>query len=86
MPRIESITQLRDHAREISDYCQKEEEPVFLTTNGKGDLVVMAVEQFERMQAEIDLLSKLGVAQAQHAHGERGTGQKEMMKKQKMED
>ena len=80
MPRIESITQLRDHAREISDYCHKEEEPVFLTTNGKGDLVVMAVEEYERLQAEIDLLTKLGVAQTELARGEKGVGHKAMMK------
>jgi prevent-host-death family protein len=83
MPRIESISQLRDHAREISEYCHKQEEPVFLTTNGKGDLVVMAVEQYERLQAEIDLLSKLGVAQAELARGEKVIGHKTMMKQLK---
>ncbi len=78
MPRIESISSLRDHAREISEFCHKEGEPVFLTTNGKGDLVVMSIEHFEKMQAELDLLEKLAVSMAQETRGEKMTSLKEM--------
>ena len=78
MPRIESISSLRDHAREISEFCHKEEEPVYLTTNGKGDLVVLSIEHFERMQAELDLLGKLAVSMAEEARGEKTTSLEEM--------
>lgn len=81
MPRIESISSLRDHSREISDFCHKEREPVYLTTNGKGDLVVLSVEHFEQIQAELELLSKLGTAQAEEARGEKGITHSEMMKR-----
>jgi prevent-host-death family protein len=81
MPRIESISSLRDQTREISEFCHKEGEPVFLTTNGKGDLVVLSVERFAQMQAELDLLSKLGAAQAEEARGEKGIGHAALMKK-----
>jgi len=80
MPRIESISSLRDQAREISEFCHKEGEPVFLTTNGKGDLVVLSVERYAQMQAELDLLSKLGAAQAEEARGEKAMGHGAMMK------
>jgi prevent-host-death family protein len=81
MPRIESISSLRDHSREISEFCHKEQEPVYLTTNGKGDLVVLSVEHFEQIQAELDLLAKLGTAQAEEARGEKGLSHQEMMKR-----
>jgi len=81
MPRIESISSLRDQAREISEFCHREGEPVFLTTNGKGDLVVLSVERFEQMQAELDLLGKLGLAEAEELRGDKGVDHKAMMKK-----
>ena len=43
----------------------QENEPVYLTTNGEGDLVVMSMEHYERLQARVDLFEKLAVAQAQ---------------------
>ena len=79
MPRIESISSLRDNAREISDFCHKERAPVYLTTNGKGDLVVLSIEHFERMQAELDLLGKLAVSIAEEAKGDKGVSHAEMM-------
>jgi prevent-host-death family protein len=80
MARIESISSLRENAREISEFCHKEEEPVYLTTNGKGDLVVLSVEHFERLEAELDLLSKLGQAQLEESKGDKGISHKKMMK------
>ncbi len=80
MARIESISSLRENAREISEFCHKEDEPVYLTTNGKGDLVVLSVEHFERLQAELDLLAKLGKAQLEEAKGEKGIPHEKMMR------
>lgn len=39
---------IRQNYNEIADMCRKTAEPVFLTKNGKGDLVVMDIETYNR--------------------------------------
>lgn len=46
MPQIRPITDLRN-TNEISDICHARREPVFITKNGYGDLVVMSIETYE---------------------------------------
>lgn len=48
MPQIRPITDLRN-TNEISDICHAKPEPVFITKNGYGDLVVMSIETYEQM-------------------------------------
>ena len=48
MPQIRPITDLRNTS-EISDACHARREPVFITKNGYGDLVVMSIETYEAM-------------------------------------
>ena len=48
MPQIRPITDLRN-THEISDICHAKREPVFITKNGYGDLVVMSIEAYEEM-------------------------------------
>ena len=48
MPQIRPITDLRN-TNEISDICHARREPVFITKNGYGDLVVMSIETYEAM-------------------------------------
>jgi prevent-host-death family protein len=81
MPIIKSISSLRHRTREIASICHKKDEPVYLTTNGEGDLVVMSIDHYERLKARIDLFEKLGVAQAQSAAGKRGITRRQMMTK-----
>lgn len=79
MPIIKSISSLRNRTREIATICHDHDEPVYLTTNGEGDLVVMSIHHYERLKAQVDLFEKLGVAQAQSAAGKRGITHKQMM-------
>lgn len=51
MPQILPITDLRK-TNEISALCHKDHEPVFITKNGYGDLVVMSIEAYERLAME----------------------------------
>lgn len=81
MPIIKSISSLRNRTREIAAICHTQDEPVYLTTNGEGDLVVMSIDHYERMKAQVDLFEKLGVAQTQSAEGKRGITHKQMMTK-----
>ena len=64
MPEIRPIKDLRDTSK-ISEICHKEKEPVFITKNGYGDLVVMSMETYEKSLAKLDLYQKLGEAEAQ---------------------
>ena len=48
MPQIRPITDLRNTS-EISDACHARREPVFITKNGYGDLVVMSIETYEEL-------------------------------------
>ncbi|HEX3023166.1 MAG TPA: type II toxin-antitoxin system prevent-host-death family antitoxin [Lachnospiraceae bacterium] len=48
MPQIRPITDLRN-TNEISDVCHSIDEPIFITKNGYGDMVVMSIETYERI-------------------------------------
>ena len=81
MPIIKSISSLRNRTRDIASLCHEQDEPVYLTTNGEGDLVVMSIEHYERLKARIDLFEKLAVAQAQAAAGSKGYTHSQVMSK-----
>jgi len=48
MTQIRPITDLRN-TNEISETCHAHKEPIFITKNGYGDLVVMSIETYEQM-------------------------------------
>lgn len=72
MPKIRPISDLRNNAAEISDFCRQTREPVFITRNGSGDMVVLNIEEYERQMALIDLYSKLAAAEREIAAGAQG--------------
>lgn len=52
-------TSLRNQYNEISEKCKNTGEPIYLTKNGEGDLVVMSVDAFEKREALLSLKEKL---------------------------
>lgn len=50
MPQIRPITDLRN-TTEISELCHAKREPIFITKNGYGDLVIMSMETYETITA-----------------------------------
>ena len=48
MPQIRPITDLRN-TNEISEICHARREPIFITKNGYGDLVVMSIETYDEL-------------------------------------
>lgn len=80
MPVIKPISDLRNKANEISDLAHRSGEPIFITRNGEGDLVVMSMAQYSKLQLKLDLFSKLAVAQAQRATGDKGRSLSSVMK------
>lgn len=69
MPEIRPIRDLRN-TTEISALCHKSEEPIFITKNGYGDLVVMSMETYEKKLAQADLYKELAEAESQIENGE----------------
>ncbi len=59
MPTIRPSADLRNNYNEISEFCHKYSEPVFITKNGKGDLAVMSIETYELLKGRLELYSLL---------------------------
>lgn len=55
MPHILSNDDLRNNYNEISSHCHKHDEPVFITRNGKRDLVVLSMETYEELSGHFEL-------------------------------
>ncbi len=72
MPIIRPISDLRNSANEISDFCRQTREPVYITRNGTGDMVVVSIEEYEHQQALLALYGKLAIAEQEIAAGAEG--------------
>lgn len=59
MPVIRKSADLRNAYGEISEFCHKYREPVFITKNGKGDLAVMSIETYEEITGKRRLYNLL---------------------------
>jgi PHD/YefM family antitoxin component YafN of YafNO toxin-antitoxin module len=59
MPTIRSSADLRNGYNDISNFCHTYNEPVFITKNGRGDLVVMSVETYEKLAGRFELYGLL---------------------------
>ena len=59
MMNIKPSAAIRKNYNQISDLCRQTGEPVYLTKNGEGDLVVMDVESFARRESLLKLKEKL---------------------------
>ena len=64
MPQIRPITDLRN-TNEISDICHSRKEPIFITKNGYGDLVIMSIETYEAMVETAVIDSAISEAEAE---------------------
>jgi prevent-host-death family protein len=66
---IKPSTALRNEYNAISEFCKEKQEPVFLTKNGEGDLVVMSIETYKRREEMLDLRERLLAAEAGRLSG-----------------
>lgn len=67
---IKSYTSLRNNYNAITKLAHEKKEPVYITRNGEGDIVVMSIEAFEHREAMLDLREKLLFAEEQRLAGE----------------
>ena len=63
---------IRQNYNEISEMCKKTKEPVFLTKNGEGDLVVMDIETFNRREKMLKLREELLAVEEDRMNGSQG--------------
>ncbi len=66
---IKPTSALRTELGEITRICKEKSEPVYLTKNGEGELVVMSIAAFERREAMLNLRAKLLEAEQQRLSG-----------------
>jgi len=65
MPQIRPISDLRN-TNEISEACHSRREPIFITKNGYGDLVIMSIETYEEMLEAAELDTAISEAEAEY--------------------
>ena len=63
MPQIRPVSDLRNNFAEISKIVHESNEPVFLTRNGYGDMVVMSIEKYEAIELANEIFTKLNEAE-----------------------
>ncbi len=63
---------IRQNYNEIAEMCRKTSEPVFLTKNGEGDLVVMDIEIYNCREKMLKLREELLAAEEDRMHGSKG--------------
>lgn len=66
---IKPSTSLRNEYNEISSYCKEKEQPVYITKNGEGDLVVMSIDLYRSREEQLDIREKLLEALMQKLNG-----------------
>lgn len=69
MPQIIPIRDLKNTS-EISDLCHSHEEPVFITKNGYGDMVIMSMEIYETMLKRIMMYHDIEISEKQIENGQ----------------
>lgn len=68
MPRIIPIKDLKNTA-EISDMCHRSSEPIYLTKNGYGDMVIMSMENFEQTMKRLKMYEDISISEQQISEG-----------------
>ena len=63
MKMIRPVSDLRNHFADISKTVHETTQPVFLTKNGYGDMVVLSMEAYENLQLESEIYTKLQAAE-----------------------
>ena len=67
---IKPSTSLRNDYNKISNLVKESSEPIYITKNGEGDMVIMNIEDFHGREKLLDLKEKLLVAEEQRIKGE----------------
>jgi len=80
MNMIRPVSDLRNNFAEISKTVHETAQPVFLTKNGYGDMVILSMEAFQNMQFESEVYLKLLEAEREAEHINVRYSSKEVLK------
>ncbi len=69
MPHIIPINDLKNTS-EISDLCHKTDEPIYITKNGYGDMVIMSMEIFESTMRQFSMYRDIEISEKQIENGQ----------------
>ncbi|MFA7167086.1 MAG: type II toxin-antitoxin system prevent-host-death family antitoxin [Desulfoplanes sp.] len=58
MPHIHPVSDLKNNLNHLSEICRKEHEPVYLTRKGHGELVLIGIEEYERLLAKVKTIEE----------------------------
>jgi len=83
MSLIRPVSDLRNNFAEISKIVNETSQPVFLTKNGYGNMVVMSMEAFQNMQFESEVYFKLLEAEREAEHTNTRYSSKDVLKAMK---
>ena len=68
MPQIIPIKDLKNTS-EISELCHKSTEPIYITKNGYGDMVIMSMEIYEQTMKQLNMYRELELSEKQIQEG-----------------
>ncbi len=83
MPIIRPLSEFQTRTEELLKSCQEHDQPIFLTENGYGSVVLMSQVVFERMQFKTNLFNKLDEAKQSKASGDKGITRAELRRRAK---
>ena len=69
VPNIIPIKELKDTAN-ISNKCHETDEPIFITKNGYGDMVLMSLETYQKLTYNNDMYKDLEISRKQIQDGQ----------------
>lgn len=69
MPQIIPIKDLKNTS-EISDMCHKSDEPIYITKNGYGDMVIMSMEIYESAMRQLSIYRDIEISERQIENGQ----------------
>ena len=69
MPQIIPIKDLKNTS-EISDMCHKVGEPIYITKNGYGDMVIMSMEIYESIMKQLTMYRDIEISEKQIEAGQ----------------
>lgn len=82
MPQIIPIRDLRDTTK-LSEMCNATNEPIFVTKNGYGDMVIMSMQAYEEQFTRLNMYTKIMEGKAQADNGQLLDGPSTMKKLRK---
>ena len=69
MPQIIPIKELKNTS-EISEWCHKSDEPIYITKNGYGDMVIMSMETYENTMRRLSVYKDIELSEKQVQNGQ----------------